>query len=645
MKSLQNCRQRPPPPWRTSSAPDKRRRKHDDQRDADVNVKQKLIDGITAKLPVDWHCDRSTLLETCKPPHLGVLNKNIKKDTPISICTFGIENFERLGRGERTVERDIQLRAKNNSHRYDVLKSKTDKQQAAVNAARVIDSLERNHPEICSGRYIVLVDCRSYHDLEFGKHSHHLGWKDETLAGLVNNEEATCAIIDQVIEGIKDFKWMNKKHLVKVKNGLVIACMCKSGFHRSLVSAKCVHHVLAPVHDEVKVFHLSQGEWLTRGCQRRGMGRCPLCQEQSRTQLCQLALALYQQNFDKRLADALGLNDSIRTPVDATPRAASVHVYSASASSFKAMPQIVRPTRNIHKPDRSRSPPRPSSAPRFTCIGASEHTCGNHRTSSACGTPEDITGFPDSAWQSRPCLATDSEESTTFIDQQITSKCRTALHDLLRSPQGKVMELIGRSSVECKGVAWNNRLRELCMFAVEEANVTFEANDDNVLTELYKRLTMIRTRNESRQRTEEEINAVVAFWWKLQTYRRQYLKRNCRVDTTEEVLSEAEVNLVKKNWKDDEMYWDLSDDQRNLGHLPSLYNAALNNKSGWSSVANATIKYQLPQVPHVQTRDGVTHVPPDCFQRWCCDLLQWLKKFTSWEICRIGICARPPLPR
>ena len=207
------------------------------------------------------------------------------------------------------------------------------------------------------------------------------------------------------------------------------------------------------------------------------------------------------------------------------------------------------------------------------------------------------------------------------------------------------MELIGRSSVECKGVAWNNRLRELCMFAVEEANVTFEANDDNVLTELYKRLTMIRTRKESRQRTEEEINAVVAFWWKLQTYRRQYLKRNCRVDTTEEVLSEAEVNLVKKNWKDDEMYWDLSDDQRNLGHLPSLYNAALNNKSGWSSVANATIKYQLPQVPHVQTRDGVTHVPPDCFQRWCCDLLQWLKKFTSWEICRIGICTRPPLPR
>ena len=85
---------------RAWSACDKHRRKHNGQRNADVNVKQKLIDRITAKLPAYWHCDRPTLLETCKPPHLGSLNKNIKKDTPISICTFGIENFERLGRGE-----------------------------------------------------------------------------------------------------------------------------------------------------------------------------------------------------------------------------------------------------------------------------------------------------------------------------------------------------------------------------------------------------------------------------------------------------------------------------------------------------------------------------------------------------------------
>ena len=589
-----------PHPWR-QPFPDKRRRGHDD------HVQQELIHQITAKLPVDWQSDRITLLETFAPPHLGFLNELIKKDTPISICTFGIQNFERLGRGQMIVERDIQCRFKGKSYKYHVLKSQTDTIQAADNARRVICSLERNHPEICSGRYIVLVDCRCYHDPDFGKDSFHLGWKDETLAGLVNNEEATSAIIGQVIEGIKYAG-------VKLTNGLVIALMCKSGFHRSLVAAKCVHYVLEPVHDDVKVFHLSQRDWATRGCQRRSNGRCPLCQYRSKTKLRQLALALYQQKFDERLAEAAGLHGgdaaAIRTLLDATRRAASVPVYSTIALSSKvpaskAMPKSVRsvtiakPSREIHELDRSRSPLRANSTPNLGYIDASEPACSN----------------PDSAWI-----------------------------DLVRSPQGKLVHFITRSRMEGKGVVWNDTFSELCRRAVEEANVTFDAHEDNVLTELYKRTTMIQTRNESRMRTKEEIDAMVSFWWKLRSYRAQYLKRNRHVESTEEVLSNADINRVKKIWKDNEMYWDLSDNQRKEGHLPSLYNAALNNKSGWSSVANASIKFQLPQLPHMGTSDDVTHVPPYLFQRWCCDLLEWLKKFTSWETCRKAIRARPPLP-
>ena len=486
----------PPPPWHAcgkhhaSSVCDKHRRKRDDQRDADVNVKQDLIDRITAKLPADWHGDRPTLLETCKPPHLGSLNKNIQKDTPISICTFGIENFERLGRGEMIVKRDIQARVKGKSYDYDLRSSNTDK---------IIDSLERNHPEICSDRYIVLVDCRDYHDPDFGRDSYHLGWKDETLAGLIHNEKATRAIIDQILEGIKGPH--GKNHRAKLANGLVIALMCKSGFHRSLVSAKCVRHVLEPVHNDVKEIHLSRGDWSTRGCQRRGVGRCPLCQDQSMTQLRQLALALYQKNFDEHLAKALDLIETERflKESDAARRAADVGAYSTTASSSKApptvtntttiatppnmpaskaMPKIVRPTskwgasksgkgsgsyiRKIHEPKllpmayrkRSRSPPRPNSAPSCAYIGAPWHACGNHRDSSAC-------------------------------DVNHTSLGR---HKENSPPQGKVVELIGRSSVEWRGGMWNDRLSELCMRAVERANITFHADEDRVLTELYERI-------------------------------------------------------------------------------------------------------------------------------------------------------------
>ena len=133
--------------------------------------------------------------------------------------------------------------------------------------------------------------------------------------------------------------------------------------------------------------------------------------------------------------------------------------------------------------------------------------------------------------------------------------------------------------MEWRGVAWNNGLSELCMRAVEEASVTFDADEDSVLTELYKRITMIRTRNESRMRTKEEIDAIISFWWKLQTYRRRYLERKGRFGSAEEVLSDTDIMKVRRDWEDREMWWDLSAKQQKNGHLPSIYNAALHNRS------------------------------------------------------------------
>ena len=62
-----------------------------------------------------------------------------------------------------------------------------------------------------------------------------------------------------------------------------------------------------------------------------------------------------------------------------------------------------------------------------------------------------------------------------------------------------------------------------------------------VLTELYERITMIRTQNEARTRTKKEIDEIVAFWWELQTYRKRYLERKDRADTAEKVLSMPKI--------------------------------------------------------------------------------------------------------
>ena len=145
-----------------------------------------------------------------------------------------------------------------------------------------------------------------------------------------------------------------------------------------------------------------------------------------------------------------------------------------------------------------------------------------------------------------------------------------------------------------------------------------------MFTELYERITTHKTST----RTKEEIEAIVAFWWKLQTHRRRYLERKGRFDSAEEVLSDTDIMKVRRDWEDDEMWWELSPKQRKTGHLPGIYNVALHNRSGWATVANAIIKYQLPQLPHMRKSDCVTeHI--QSINTFCCNLLEWLKKFAA----------------
>ena len=144
-----------------------------------------------------------------------------------------------------------------------------------------------------------------------------------------------------------------------------------------------------------------------------------------------------------------------------------------------------------------------------------------------------------------------------------------------------------------------------------------------MLNELYERL---RTKGHA-TRSDEELEAIIAFWWKLQEWRRQFLERNHRFDTAEEVLNETDIQKVKRDWEDRDMWWELSKWQQKK-HLPSIYNAVLNNRSGWATVANAIIKYRMPQLPHLRESDRVTeHI--QIIDRFCCDLLEWMKKFAG----------------
>ena len=78
------------------------------------------------------------------------------------------------------------------------------------------------------------------------------------------------------------------------------------------------------------------------------------------------------------------------------------------------------------------------------------------------------------------------------------------------------------------------------MCVAEQTHTTFDEHEVRVLTELYARITTHRTKTSWRKRTAEEIQAIVAFWWRLQMYRRWWLERQFRYDTAEELLTERE---------------------------------------------------------------------------------------------------------
>ena len=140
-------------------------------------------------------------------------------------------------------------------------------------------------------------------------------------------------------------------------------------------------------------------------------------------------------------------------------------------------------------------------------------------------------------------------------------------------------------------------MTEICFRVAHEAFVDCAEEETKVMTELYERITIRRTREAVATRTVEEVAALLALRWKLQTYRGHLLAKKHRQDIAEETLTDAEIQGVRGSWENQAMYWDLNEKQLRTEHLPSIYNAALNNRTGWIAAANAIIKYRLPQLP------------------------------------------------
>ena len=83
------------------------------------------------------------------------------------------------------------------------------------------------------------------------------------------------------------------------------------------------------------------------------------------------------------------------------------------------------------------------------------------------------------------------------------------------------------------------------------------------------------------------------------------------------------------------MWYELDERQKRWGHLPSIYNAALNNRAGWVAAANAIIKYRMPVLATPEDHNCATE-QITLLGTFAFDFVKWLRKFAQtmleyWE--------------
>jgi hypothetical protein len=214
--------------------------------------------------------------------------------------------------------------------------------------------------------------------------------------------------------------------------------------------------------------------------------------------------------------------------------------------------------------------------------------------------------------------------TTAEVDNVLFEKWARAHLQYCGTKAFKLIQLLGTSA--CKG-SWSVRMSAFCFQAGNDLNARLTQAEVRVIKELYERITTVRKENITRDRTAEEINNTMTFWWKLQRYREYWLEMNRRKDTAAVILTDKEVAEVKRLWGDREVWYNLREDQKEK-HLPSMNNAALNNQTGWSKAGTAIIRRRLPRLRAPEDPASATE-HAETVGDFAHEMVEWLTEFAK----------------
>jgi len=181
----------------------------------------------------------------------------------------------------------------------------------------------------------------------------------------------------------------------------------------------------------------------------------------------------------------------------------------------------------------------------------------------------------------------------------------------------KIMELVGRYTAEDQ---WSAACALVCYRASEELLSELFSEEENILDQLYERITHTRVE-------EEDLHDVMVFWGRLHAYREHECRRMLQNSDEQSVTSDQAFQMLE-SFKYYELWYDLTWRQQHGQSWRSTLNTILHKRAGWTHAAKAIMKYGLPKLEQpAQPDDATEHI--NALGQFARDMAKWLQKSAS----------------
>ena len=179
----------------------------------------------------------------------------------------------------------------------------------------------------------------------------------------------------------------------------------------------------------------------------------------------------------------------------------------------------------------------------------------------------------EKAWYSDPFLT----KSKACITEANVATNETLSHHIRTTTPYKIMQLIGQFTAE-------NEWSEDCDLICYRASIELSPEQANILNDLYERVTAFRIENEN-------VHSVMAFWKRLDEYRDWLLK-----GSEEDWVTPDEANVILGKCKYNELWYELTKQQKQNKNWRNVVNKILHNNAGWTHAAKSIMQYGLPKL-------------------------------------------------